>query len=153
MDREAQRLGETPHLVDEPRLADARLAAHIDGLSRERRHARARDAPELFELRLAADEEAAAAADVRAFSFDAGEAPHAHGRIDALEAQVAERVGADGFAERTMHAVRDQRLAGAGGIDEPRGEIHGIADHGVVVEARAALRARDDLAARDADVR
>ena len=71
MDREAERLAETPHLVDEPRLADARLAAHIDGLSRERRHARARDAPELFELRLAADEETAAAADVRAFACDA----------------------------------------------------------------------------------
>ena len=57
------------------------------------------------------------------------------------------------LAERAMHAVGDQRFSGAGGIDQPRREIHGIAKHGVVVDARAAVRARDHLAAGDADMR
>ena len=122
MDGEALRFGESPHLLDQARLADARFAAHIDDLAAAPAEASADDALELLELGVAADERAAACA-VR-LAGEAAQAPDADGRIEPLELHLAERIAYATTAKGAMDAFGDQRLARRGGANEPRREVY-----------------------------
>ena len=95
----AQRFGEAAHLVDEPCLADARLAAYVHDVTGPLFETRVRDALELLEFSLAADKHAAACRD--RFESDTAQTPHAHRRVDALEAH---RAG--GVAQHRLPSAR-----------------------------------------------
>src|SRR6266702_2914042 len=106
---EAMRVSKHAHLIDEPRLADARVAAHIDDVSGSLFDARAHDATKLLQFRLAPDEPAAAR--TRGFAHHAGEAPRARGHVYALEVHLAHLLADRAVAERAPHTVGQQRLS------------------------------------------
>jgi hypothetical protein len=147
----AQRFDETAHLVDEPGFADARLTANIDDVADSLFEARAGDALELFEFSLAADKHAAVRHD--GFKGETAQTPHAHRRVDPLEVHRADGVAHHAVAQRAMHAIGKQRFPGTCGGNQPGSEVHGVAEHRVVLNVRALERPRDHLAAGDSHMR
>ena len=133
----------------EPRLADAGVAAQRDRAPAPGRGQRVERGIEVRELARAADHPVA----LRLGRPQRAHAPHGQLLREAAHGDASARFGVEARAERRAHVVGHDRLAGAGELLEPRGQIDRVAGHRVVGAHRAAGRRRDDLAARDADVR
>ena len=151
VDREALRVGVSPHFLDEARLADAGFTSHENNPAGTPAEAGANDAPELLELGLAANE--GAAAREYGIAGDAAQPPDAGGRAQSLERHLPERVAHAAAAKRALDPVGDHGQSRCGDTNEPRREIHRIAEHGVVVRGGAANGAGHHLAAGDPHMR
>src|SRR5579862_8343967 len=113
MFREALRGGHAAHLLDQPRLADARLASHIDNAAAAPGKTGADDAVELIELGLAADKHAAVRR--HRFARNAPQAPDVDGRCKSLQAKLAEIIADTATGQHAVNAFGNQRLAWTGG--------------------------------------
>src|SRR5207302_10696984 len=81
--------------------------------------------------------------DIPPLHFDTplSQPPHSHRPLIAPDLDLPERDGiAAGFAERIANRFRDQELRIEVLVErfEPRGEIHGVADHGIFLASRRA---------------
>ncbi len=84
---------------------------------------------------------------------DRAHAPHRHLAREAAHGDGSARLRVEPRAQRRAHVVGHDRLARARELLETRRQVHRVAGDRVVGAHRAARRCRDDLAARDADVR
>ena len=78
--------------------------------------------------------------------------PHTHGRIQALDFDLAQRLAVDDGGNGMMQGIGDQRFTGRGLVLQARREVDRIAGDGVFAVRVRAGAAGDDLAAGDADM-
>ena len=141
--------GDGGELLDQARLADAGLAAHIDQLAGVRISQRIERAFELPQLGAPPDQRRRLP---RLFGAQAVDAPDPNRPAEAAHLHFADKAGVDDVGDRIVHRLGDERLAGFRHVLEPRREIHRIAGDGVVLPRPAAHAGSDDLAAGDADM-
>ena len=89
----------------------------------------------------------------RGVAGNAVQPPNTDRRIDSLELEFSDRLADAPAAERPKHAIGEQCLARGRGGDESRREVHGVAQHRIVMPVRATNRSGHDFAAGDSDVR
>ena len=147
----AKRFGEGPHLFDKPGLADPGFAANIDDASGPPGARGIEQASELVELRLASDEDAAVSARHR-LGRDSDQPKRRDRLVDALEAQVSQRLTNPSRAQQTKDAAGQQGLSGSCGGHESGRKVHRVPKHRVVVTVGTGEDARHDLAAGDPDM-
>jgi hypothetical protein len=87
----AKRFGEGPHFFDKSCLADPGFAAYVDNASGPPVARGVEQASELFELRLTSDENTAVRAR-RRFARDGGQSKRSDRLVNALEAQISQRL-------------------------------------------------------------
>src|SRR5580658_1749203 len=107
MRHEATGFGQSAHLLDEPGLADSRLAAHVDGVTASPCDRRGQHAFELFDLGHATDEWAARGR--RCFGWPR-QPPNTHRSGETLDLGLAERLAKAAVGDGAMDAFRKQRL-------------------------------------------
>src|SRR5215469_6206739 len=151
MGGEALRLGDSPYLLDQACLADARLAAHVDDLAASPTEARTYDVSELLELCLSANERAAACR--YGVVGNAAQAPDASGHIDALELHLAKPIAHAATRKRSVNAVGKESFSGTSSRYEPGCQIYRIAQNRIILRIGAADGAGHDFAAGNADMR
>ena len=147
---EALRRRETPHLRDEPRLADAGIAAHVDDRAGAAGRAGMHDRRKLRQFAGATDERrrgaGVAAGDERV------QPPRGDGPVDALDRKRFQHRARRLARDRSVNHVVQHDFAGSRDADKARGEIDRRPDHRISAMLVAAHAARDDLARRDADM-
>ena len=146
---EARGLREPAHFLDKPRLADAGLAADMENMAAASADGRRQHALELLDLGDAADERAAR----RRLRRKSRQPPDKNRRGETLDLGLTERLAEAAIGDGALDSLRDQGLARPGERDEPRGEVHAVAEHRVVGRAHTGEAAGDHLAAGDADMR
>ena len=142
--------GDGGELLDQARLADAGLAAHIDELA-----GAGTPAANRARLRTAAARRAGRPAAPPAAPSSARRPSTRQTRTGLPRPRTSTsptRLGVDDVGDRIVHRLGDERLAGFRHVFEPGREIHRIAGDGVVLPRPAAHAGSDDLAAGDADM-
>ena len=147
---EAGRLGQRLELVDQPGLADARLAPDIDDLALAGLPAGRQHGLELRQLRAPADQEMALQPGRAA--LDAGQAPGAQRAVPAIHRHIVQDRHVHQSGQPGHQGVGQQRLAGSRQVLQPGGQVHRLAGYRVLPVRRAAGAAGHDLARSQADV-
>src|SRR3984893_19526525 len=122
MRNEARVVGKTAHLLDQSGFPDARLAAHVDDLTRPPTETRAQDTLELLQLGLAADKRATCCS--QGFNREAAQSPSAGGRFKTFQLDFAERIAYAPSGESAVNAIGEQGLSGAGSRHKACGQVH-----------------------------
>ncbi len=107
---EAPLLGQPAELLDQPRLADAGLAAHVDERPGPTLEAGVDQPPELAELGPPADER------MRRGGKDweqAVDAPHPYRPVETLDRHLAQRHGVEPLRQRAAHGLRGELAPGS----------------------------------------
>ena len=136
-------------LLDQPRLADAGLAAHVERLTASRSAARGERRFELAQLAAPPHH------DLRHGSAGGAQPmqpPGRHGLGDAFDLERPYRVAVQALGEGAADILRDQHLARRRQVGQARGQVHRVAGDRIGPVPRTAGAARHHLAAGHADV-
>ena len=138
-------------LFDQPRLADASLAAHHNRLTAAARAAHLNHAGKLRQLGVSPDKcDGRGGCRRRLQTLDA---PYPDRRIETLDGNFAERITIGAITNGAAQGIGDERLSRLRLVLKARRQIHRAAGNGRFAVCLTAGAAGNDLAIGDADMR